>query len=235
MKSEITTVQQYEKEWDDFRNLLKRRPWVALIIVFIFVLPSIYAAYVHYKNSELTSTLEDMKSENTKLELRLAPFLAVANKSFPESVPDKRLDMLFEKLNETLTTVKEVAQTVSVKRCIDPASKELLIRNLKAIHPLNVELYCLLNDAEGFSLAMQIKSIFSEGGWKASAINQLTYYQDMKSIALVFGKTPSKELRTGLLPLFDSLGAPREARVADPGTDINADTLRIIIGPKLEI
>ena len=192
----------------------------------------IWIPYLYYVNSEIESTLEDQKNENTNLTLQLTPFLAVASKSFPDSLPDKQLELLLIKIDEALFKVKEVAKSVIEKRTIDTVTKESIVNKIKTLPSLYVEFYCLLNDSEGFSLATQIQNIFSEGGWKTSAINQLTYFQGMKSFGMVFGRSPSKELQTALLPLFDNLGVPREARVAEPGTDISPNALRIIIGPK---
>lgn len=175
------------------------------------------------------ATLDDTKHERDKFQLQLAPFLAAAERRFPDTPADKRLDLLLVKLDQAITDVQSAARKVSPERTIDPKVKISLVSNLKAIPALDVEIMCVLGDTEGFSLASQLKNIFEQAGWEVHGVNQGVFTNPIKHIVLSFGKEPSRDLQRTLAPLFDSFGYPREAGL---NKKLKENSMKIIVGAK---
>ena len=84
---------------------------------------------------------------------------------------------------------------------------------LKAIPALDVEIMCVMSDTEGFSLALQLKDLFEQAGWKVHGVNQGLFIKPIKHLVFTFGKEPSLELQRTLIPLFDSFGYKRKASI----------------------
>ena len=237
MGEEQSIVRKTESALDDLLNLWHRRKVVCIIVLAVIVLPAGFTLYQQFvavpKLKDQVTTLERQKREaeqkRDKAELQLAPFLAAAERRFPDTPADKRLELLIAKLDKAITDVQSAAQKVSPERRIDPHLKQSLVVNLKSISPLDVEITCVLGDTEGFSLASQIKDVFEQAGWKVNGVSQAVFTTPIKHLVLSFGKEPSRDLQRTLAPLFDSLGYPREASL---NKQLEGNSLKIVVGSK---
>ncbi len=181
------------------------------------------------KLADSQAALADVKAERDKYQTQLAPFLAVAERRFPDEPTDKRLELLLTRLDKAISDVQSAALKVSPERTLPPEVQQSLVAKLKSIPSLNIEITCIMGDAEGFALASQIKVLFDEAGWKVRGVNQSFFKQPIKRLVLTFGKTPSPQLLQALAPLFDGLAYPREA---GPDATLGEDNLRILVGSK---
>jgi hypothetical protein len=237
MSEEKSIFRKTETAFDDLVDLWRRRKLVCIIVLAVMVLPAGFTLYQQYvampKLKDQVTTLERQKreteQERDKADLRLAPFLAAAERRFPDTPADQRLDLLLSKLDKAITDVQTAARKVSPERSIDPQMKQSLVANLKPISPLDVEITCVLGDTEGFALASQLKEVFQQAGWKVNGVNQSVFTTPIKRLVLSFGKEPSSELQSTLGPLFDSLGYPREAGL---NKELGENSLRILVGSK---
>jgi len=239
-----TKVEQLEREFDAGKSLLKRRPklFVCLgLIAFVVLIGYLINEHIVKKalqddntklKSELVSlkeTLDDTKRDRDAKATQLAPFLATADLRFPDAPPDKRLELLLQRMEQVVANVQDAARKISPERAIDPQIRRVLVGNLKTTSPLSVVIDCTIGDQEAFSLASQIKGLLEEIGWKVDGISQSIYSKPVKGLVLIFGKTPSPELQSALAPLFDGLGYPREASLDEK---LGENGLKIIVGSK---
>lgn len=181
------------------------------------------------KLADSQSALADVKAERDKYQTQLAPFLAVAERRFPDEPTDKRLELLLTKLDKAISDVQSAALKVSPERTLPPEVQQSLVTKLKSLPALNIEITCILGDTEGFALASQIKRVFDEAGWKVNGVNQAVFTAPIKRLVLTFGKTPSPQLKQALAPLFDGLAYPREAGL---DAKLGEDNLKIVVGSK---
>ncbi|MFA5165112.1 MAG: hypothetical protein WC481_06070 [Candidatus Omnitrophota bacterium] len=230
---DISIIKKTETALDDLINLWRRRKLLCIIVVAIISTPLIYSVVI---TSQMKSKLENAEKakENAekakdKAELQLAPFLAAANQGFPNIDPEKRLELLLSKLNDAVINVQDAARRISSERNISADLKCTLIENLKKIQPLEVNVVSIIGDAETYSLAVQIKDIFEEAGWKVEGVDQATYTVPPKHLVLVFGKKATPELERAITPLVDSFGYQRKAVLDDM---IGENAMRIIVGSK---
>lgn len=237
MNKEQSIVKKTESALDDFLDLWRRRKLVCIIVLLVISLPTSFTLYQQLvavpKLKDQVSTLQTAKDEAErecdKAELQLAPFLAAADRRFPDSPADKRLDLLLSRLDKAITDVQSAARMVSPERSFDPHHRQSLVDNLKSVTPLEVEITCVLGDTEGFSLASQIKEVFEQAGWKVNGVNQAVFSVPVKHLVLTFGKDPSREVQRALAPLFDNFGYPREASLSK---DLGERSLKIVVGSK---
>ncbi|MGB8225814.1 MAG: hypothetical protein WCE45_02945 [Sedimentisphaerales bacterium] len=244
MTSDQSIVKKTESAIDDLVDLWRRRKLVCAIVIAIIVIPVGFSLYLQFvavpklkadisQRQQDIQTLKDSvqsaEKERDKAEIQLAPFLAVANQRFPDTPSDKRLELLLAKLDQAIVSVQDAARRVSSERSLSPQIQSSLITNLKTIPSLNVEVTCVLSDAEGFALASQIKNVFEKAEWKVNGVNQAVFTVPIKHLVLTFGKEPSPELQRTFSILFDGLGYPREAKL-DKKLDENA--LKIVVGSK---
>jgi len=237
MNEEQSIVKKTESALDDLLDLWRRRKLVCSIVLTIIIFPASFTLYQQFvavpKLKSQVSTLGVQKHEaeqkRDKAELQLAPFLATAERRFPDIPADKRLDLLLSKLDKAINDVQNAARKVSPERSIDTTVRNSLVSNLKSIPALDVQITCVLGDAEGFGLASQLKDIFEQAGWEVKGVNQAVFTVPIKHLVLSFGKEPSRELQRTLALLFDSLGYPREAGL---NKKLSENMLKIIVGSK---
>ena len=237
MNEEQSIVKKTESALDDLLDLWRRRKLVCVIVLIVIILPAGFTLYQQLvavpKMKDQITALQTAKREaeqkRDKAELQLAPFLAAAERRFPDTPADKRLDLLLARLDKAITDVQSAARKVSPERSLDPRLKQSLLSRLKSLSPLKVEITCVLGDTEGFSLASQLKDVFEQAGWKVNGVNQAVFTVPIKHLVLTFGKEPSREIQATLAPLFDSLGYPREAGL---NKELGEDSLKIVVGSK---
>ena len=237
MNEEQSIVKKTESALDDLLDLWRRRKLVCVIVLIVIILPAGFTLYQQLvavpKMKDQITALQTAKREaeqkRDKAELQLAPFLAAAERRFPDTPADKRLDLLLARLDKAITDVQSAARKVSPERSLDPRLKQSLISRLKSLSPLKVEITCVLGDTEVFSLASQLEDVFEQAGWKVNGVNQAVFTVPIKHLVLTFGKEPSREIQATLAPLFDSLGYPREAGL---NKELGEDSLKIVVGSK---
>ncbi len=219
-------VKKTESAFDDIADLWRRRKVLCIFVIFVLVGPSLLSAFMI---PHLKSKLEKAEGAKDKAEIQLAPFLAVANQRFPDTTPDKRLELLLKRLDQAIISIQDVARKVSPERSLAPEIQSSLVTNLKTIPSLDVDITCVLSDSESFELASQIKTVFEKAGWKVNGVNQAVSSPPIKHLRLTFGKKPSSELQRALVDLFDGLGYPREAKLDEK---LGGNVLKIIVGSK---
>jgi len=237
MNNEQSIVKKTETALDDLRDLWGRRNFVCIVVLFVVLFPTFFIIYQQVvsvpKLKSNINKLETQKNEaekkRDKAEIQLAPFLAAAELRFPDSPENEKLDLLLLRLDKAINDVQKAAQKISPERTINPKLKISLLSNLKAIPALDVEIMCVMSDAEGFSLASQLKEVFEQAGWEVHGVNQGVFTKPIKHLVLNFGKEPSQELKRTLAPLLDSFGYPRKV-----GLDkkLKENSMKIIVGGK---
>ena len=237
MTSERSIVKKTESAIDDLIDLWRRRKLVCTIVIAIIFIPTVFGLYQRFVEvpklkddiNHLKDSVQSAEKERDKAETKLAPFLAFANQRFPDSPSDKRLELLLSKLDQVIISVQDAARRVSSERSLTPQIQSLLVANLETIPPLDVEVTCVLGDTESFVLASQIKNVFEKAKWRVNGVNQSVFNVPIKHLVLIFGKTPSPELKRTLSILFDSLGYQREAELDEK---LGENALKIVVGSK---
>lgn len=237
MNKEQSIVKKTESALDDLIDLWRRRKIVCIIVLLVIILPTGFTLYLKFvvvpklkdQLGALQTAKDEAQRERDKAQLQLAPFLAVANRRFPDSPADKRLELLLSKLEQAITDVQSAARMVSPEHSLDPRLRQSLIDNLKSVPPLDVEITCVLGDTESLSLASQLKDVFEQAGWNVHGVNQSIFKVPVKHLVLMFGKEPSREILRTLAPIFDSFGYPRKAGL---NKEIGENTLKIVVGSK---
>jgi hypothetical protein len=244
MTSDQSIVKKTESAIDDLVDLWRRRKLVCTIVITIIVIPVAFSLYLQFvavpklkddisQKQQSIQTLKDSvqnaEKERDKAEIKLAPFLAIANQRFPDIPSDKRLELLLAKLDQAIVSVQDAARRVSSERSLTPQIQSSLVTNLKMIPSLDVEVTCVLGDTEGFALASQIKNVFEKAEWKVNGVNQAIFNIPVKHLVLTFGKEPSLELQRTISILFDSLSYPREATL---DKKLGENALKIVVGSK---
>ena len=244
MGADPSIVRKTESAIDDIIDLWRRRKLICIIVILVVVVPIAFGVYKQFvtvpnltseisqkqrKIDELRSSLQKTEHERDKAQIQLAPFLAAAERTFPNNPPDKSLELLLVKLEQAIGSVKDAARRISPERVLDIQAKNALVSSLKTLQPLDVEITSILGDNEGFALALQIKSVFEVAGWKVNGVNHAIFKAPIKHLIMTFGKKPSPNLEHALLPLFDSLGYARAALIDDK---IGEQKLKIVVGSK---
>lgn len=111
MNNEQSIVKKTESALNDLLDLWRRRKPVCIIVVAVIVLPAGLTLYQQFvavpKLKDQVSTLKTEKHEaeqkRDKAELQLAPFLAVAERRFPDTPSDQRLDLLLTRIDKAIT------------------------------------------------------------------------------------------------------------------------------------
>jgi len=101
-KSEPSVIKKAETVWDDLRRLWRRRPWLAALVIAFFLAPTGVFVYEHFwgkadlkeRLAQVRNELADAKRDRDAKATQLAPFLAVAQKTFADAPPEKRLELL---------------------------------------------------------------------------------------------------------------------------------------------
>jgi hypothetical protein len=110
-------VRKGERALDDFIDLWKRRKPACVIVLLVMALPAIGFAIsnfwgkgvLRHQVDDLQKRLNATERDRDSKAAQLAPFLAIANQRFESAPPDKRLDLLAQRIEELTHTVKETA------------------------------------------------------------------------------------------------------------------------------
>lgn len=120
------------------------------------------------------SALADTKSERDKYQIQLAPFLATANQSFSNAPPDKRLDLLIEKMDKVMNTVRVATHDLTAWREITSDQRIKLLALLKDGPKGIVYLRPKSFDAETEQYGKQMASILREVGFDVRECEEAT-------------------------------------------------------------
>jgi len=201
------------------------------------------------KLEDARSALADVKAERDNYQIRLAPFLAAADRYFQDVPESERLDRLSQKLDSMLETVQDGDRNILLKltsietavgsltsrplpsgdRVLSPPVVARLVSSLEPFSGYQMEILCVLNDREAHSLAEQVKSIFVKAGWEVKGVSQAIFNKPVRPLVIEMSKQPALPLQKALLPLFDNLGYAREAAL---NPSVSEKAIRIIVGTK---
>jgi len=78
-----------------------------------------------------------VKAERDKYQTQLDPFLAIAERRFPDEPTNKRLELLLTRLDKVINDVQSAARKVSPERTLGAELEQTLIANLKSSHHIN--------------------------------------------------------------------------------------------------
>lgn len=169
-----------------------------------------------------------MKAERDKYQTQLAPFLAIAERRFPDEPTNKRLELLLTRLDKVINDVQSAARKVSPERTLGAELEQTLIANLKSSHHINVKITGIMGDTESLALAYQIKEVFNKAGWGVRAVDQKAFINPIKGLVLVFGKAPPYALKQALTPLFKNFSPSR----AILDEQLGENNMEIVVGSK---
>jgi len=146
-----TKVQQMEREIDALRLLFKRRPIISMVIVLWLIGPVFYAVYefvqrrsIQKENATLKQELSETKRDRDAKGAQLAPFLATAELRFPDAPPDKRLELLLNRLEDAIIQVEDAARRMGSKMILSEDIRVSMINRLKHQPSLKVDITAAL-------------------------------------------------------------------------------------------
>lgn len=229
MDNNSSLVKKTESNIRDFLSLMKHSPIIGSIVILILFTPTGFYVYQRFfaiecikkqlqesnsKYEAISTELRDTKTERDKAQIQLAPFLAIANKNFPQEPQNEQPKLLLNKIEKVLCEIKEAADKIIPQRVIPKDIIDTLIAKLKTLPPLCVEINIPAGDNEAFELATQIKEVFEMANWKdIRGIRQLTYFKPQKHLYVEFKNKPSNDILDAILPLYDTFEYPRKFRI----------------------
>lgn len=243
MRNEKTPVKQFEASVDDFHDLWKRRKALCILFLLIMVLPSLFVSYREFfvvpslKSSILKLQEENQKMEKQrdKAELQLAPFLATAQARFPDAPPDKRLELLLERMERAIQDVTNAANYLGKPRVLSPSLISNLVSRLKTPATLKAQIVSPVGDSESLSLALQIKDIFSQANWPVvdDRVHQVVFNTPRKGLLVMFslGDTLPPSLPEVIYDLEAALGQPKSS-VFCYKQHLQKGLIEIVVGSK---
>jgi len=233
-----TKVQQMEREIDALRLLFKRRPIISMVIVLWLIGPVFYAVYefvqrrsIQKENATLKQELSETKRDRDAKGAQLAPFLATAELRFPDAPPDKRLELLLNRLEDAIIQVEDAARRMGSKMILSEDIRVSMINRLKHQPSLKVDITAALGNSQPYELAEQLKTVFLEAGWPISkgSVSQAIFSRPQLGCKFVFSEKPSPALQEIFLDALDSLG---EKKVLYLNPQQEQGTLKVIIGSR---
>ena len=111
MNTEKSVIQKTESALDDLIDLWKRRKLACIVVLMVLILPTIFTLYLQFISvpafKEQVNTLTKEKNEavqkRDKAEIQLAPFLAAADRNFPDIPSNQRLELLLSRIDKAIT------------------------------------------------------------------------------------------------------------------------------------
>lgn len=226
MDNNSSLVKKAESNIRDLLSLMKRSPIIGAIVILILITPTGFYVYQRFfaiecikkqlqesnsKYEAISTELQDTKMERDKAQIQLAPFLAIANKNFPQEPQNEQPKLLLDKIEKVLCEIKEAADKITPQRIIPKDIIDTLIAKLKTLQPLYVQINIPAGDNEAFELATQIKNAFEMANWKViHRISHITYSKPLKHLYVEFKNKPSNDIFDAILPLYDTFGYQRK-------------------------
>ena len=135
MSTQESIVKRTETAINDAASLWRRRRILCILVLTVIVLPT-GLALIGIPN--LRHELKSRTQERDKLEIQLAPFLAAANRSFPDIPAEERLGALKEGLDSLDRSVGVLGQQIELildRSSIIPTLYDLLQDGQEPSHP----------------------------------------------------------------------------------------------------
>jgi len=241
MNEEQSIVKKTESALDDLLDLWHRRKLVCVIVLVVIILPGGFTLYqqlvtvpkLKTQISTLKSGKQKAERERDKAELQLAPFLATAKASFPDAPPDKRLELLLNRMEQAVSEVQNAARRIGRDRVLSDYLIKKVVTKLKLQPKMTVEITTVLGDTDGFALAKQLETVFRQAGWPITegGISQAVFSAPQKGCRFVFPQeqTPSQSVQEPFLEILDAIGQEKKLYI-DPNQP--NDNLKIVVGSR---
>lgn len=207
-------VARGEKALDDFLRLWRRRKVACTVILICMAVPAAGFAIANFwGKGALNAEIDHMRRERDSViterdskAAQLAPFLALANQRFETAPPDKRLDLLLERVEELSRTVRDTAALLPrAQKSLDDTTLRRIQSKLDFARSANVHVSSLNGDAKAFEIARQLFALFQNSGFSVSGINSVITTEPVSGLRVTFGSEPSEVLRTAFAEIFAAL------------------------------
>jgi uncharacterized protein YjhX (UPF0386 family) len=192
---------------------------------------------------------DEAKTDRDKAEIRLAPFLAAAERHFKDVPESERLSSLYDKVDEMFVSLQtgdrvilgklesienkvgamSEAQLMSGDRILHPDVKNRMINDLKKVSDWKVKITVTMGDGEAHVFAEQLKTIFEGAGWSVDGVSLAIFSKPVRKVILKVSEPPPGRIQQALMPLFDQFNNPREAFLDDK---LPNNTISIVVGKK---
>lgn len=241
MNEQHSIVKKTESALDDLLDLWRRRKFVCIIVLVVIILPAGFTLYqqlvavpkLKTQISGLESGKQKAERERDKAELQLAPFLATAKARFPDAPPEKRLELLLNRMEQAVSEVQNAARRVGKDRVLSDYLINKVVTKLKRQPKMTVDITAVLGDTDGFALAKQLETVFNQAGWPITegGVSQAVFTAPQKGCSFVFPKeqAPTPSLREPFLEILDAIGQEKKLYI-DPNQP--KDSLKIVVGSK---
>lgn len=110
MDEDSSVVKKTETTINDLVDLWHRRPKLCVLVAVVIAFPTFIAVIAI---PSLNSSLTKAEYERDKAQLQLAPFLAAANRGFPDSPAEKRLELMLAAFGKAIADAQDAARQVS--------------------------------------------------------------------------------------------------------------------------
>ncbi len=237
MSAEKSIIGKTETALDDIIDLWKRRKPVCVLVLIVVFLPTAFTLYqqaiavprLKSKATALDTEMQKAERERDKAQIRLAPFLAAANQSFSNAPPDKRLDLLFIKMDDMLTKVQTATDKLTYKRSIPSKIRQALIADLRvAPPPQKVLVIYPSGDEEARLFALEIEAALIESKMKVES----TWWRGSPVPSGISVLSKSKISNPSAFCISRALANAGIRSEYMRGTLIPNEDLQIIVGPK---
>lgn len=246
MAQEQSIIKKGENAINDFLHLWRRRKLICIVIIIVLLIPAIFSvANSFWGRGQLNDRIVKLESELTETKrdrdaraAQLAPFLAIANQRFENAPPDKRLDLLLDRIEKLTTTVQDSMAKLQSRRSLSAEAIARIVGKLNSSPHLDVEVGGMLGDMESLGLANQIKSAFEQSGFKVRKLAQyLPQSEPIYGVSIYFKEKPKLGLINATGQVFTELGQPLAMVLAPNLIGANADPanppdIKIVVGAK---
>jgi uncharacterized protein involved in exopolysaccharide biosynthesis len=117
-------ISKGERNVDAFLDLWKRRRKICILVTLILICPDILGLISYFDKSakitELKSKLAEVTADRDKKEQLLAPWQALAARTFASDPSEKRLDLLLEKVGQLQGAVDDAAKRIPKPTVLSP-------------------------------------------------------------------------------------------------------------------
>ena len=236
MTDERSVIKKTESALDDLADLWRRRKLVCTIVSLVIVLPTAFTLYQQFvavprlkgKITSLLSAKEQAERARDKAEVQLAPFLAVANRQFPDEPQQKRLELLLTRLDKVVARVEDAANKIPQRRSLSEESHDRIAAVLKQGSPFSVRFNLCVDSSEAIALARSLQSIFRLAGWPSvGPIDRTIRPVPPQGLQIEVSETPDASVQKALAMILDELNYPKAVKLQ---TGLPPGTMSIVIG-----
>jgi hypothetical protein len=229
VENPLSAVKKSERNFDDLIDLSKRRP----VLCAFFIIAAVASGAWHWASGESLSKkkeqIDTLQKESTELKrdrdskaTQLAPFLAIAEKQFKESPPDKRMDLLVE-------MVKDIQNRLPAQRSFSEAEIASIMEQLKQAPKLSISFDTVLGDIDGEHVRVQLEKVFKDAGFDIVG-GRASYFSDPPKGLIVYSASNdlNQHFNAALIKMFKHFNQkPGLAR--DPS--LTGGAIRLLICP----